>query len=242
MQTVRFLLAVTFLTVLRGGTVILAALFGVRHRPGGVYDRAQRKWGRGLLRWTGVEVRVEGRERLDGAVPTVYIANHASFVDIWALVAELPGSPRFVFKKEMNSIPLMGLAMRSMQHIPIDRKNLSAAFAAYDEAAALIRSGISAVVFAEGTRSRDGKLHTFKKGPFVLAIAAGAPVLPILCAETFETLPKGSITPRRGTVMLRVGHPIETTGMTYDDRNPLSQAARAQLVALGAEAVETPAG
>ncbi|MGH7561905.1 MAG: lysophospholipid acyltransferase family protein [Gemmatimonadales bacterium] len=241
MQTLRYLLAVSLLTLLRSGTVIVAALLGVRQRTGGVYDQAQRRWGAGMLRWTGVTVRVEGAERLDPSVETVYIANHASFVDIWAILKELPGTVRFVFKKEMNRIPVMGLAMRRMKHIPIDRKNLAAAFSAYEEAAVLMRTGISAVVFAEGTRSRDGRLHTFKKGPFVLAIAAGARVLPILCAGTFETLPKGSFTPKRGTVTLRIGEPIPTTGMTYEDRDRLSRAARAQLIALGGDPVETPA-
>jgi 1-acyl-sn-glycerol-3-phosphate acyltransferase len=239
-QTLRYLLAITILTVWHGGAVIVSALLRTKQREGGVYDRAQRRWGRGMLRWTGVGVRVEGGEKLS-STPAVYIANHASFVDIWALLQELPGTVRFVFKKEMNRIPVLGLAMRSMQHIPIDRKNLSAAFAAYEEAALLIRGGISAVVFAEGTRSRDGKLHTFKKGPFVLAIAAGVPVIPVLCEGTFAALPKGSMTPRRGTVTLRIGDPIPTTGLSYEDRNPLSQSARAQLVAMGAEPVETPA-
>jgi 1-acyl-sn-glycerol-3-phosphate acyltransferase len=240
-QTLRFLLAIFLLTVWHGGTVILAALFGTKHREGGVYDRAQRRWGRGMLKWTGIRVRVVGGEKLDRASPAVYIANHASFVDIWALLQELPGTVRFVFKKEMNRIPVLGRAMRAMQHISIDRKNLSAAFAAYEEAALLIRGGISAVVFAEGTRSRDGKLHTFKKGPFVLAIAAGVPVIPVLCEETFATLPKGSMTPRHGTVTLRIGDPIPTAGLSHEDRTPLSQTARAQLVAMGAEPVETPA-
>jgi len=240
-QTLRFVLAVFLLTVWHGGSVIVAALLGTKHREGGVYDKAQRRWGSGMLRWTGVRVRVIGGEKLDPAASAVFIANHASFVDIWALLQELPGTVRFVFKKEMNKIPVLGLAMRSMRHIPIDRKNLSAAFAAYEEAALLIRGGISAVVFAEGTRSRDGKLHTFKKGPFVLAIAAGVPVIPVLCEDTFATLPKGSLTPRRGTVTLRIGEPIPTTGMSYEDRTPLSQAARAQLVAMGAEPLETPA-
>jgi 1-acyl-sn-glycerol-3-phosphate acyltransferase len=240
-QTLRYLIAIVILTLWHGGAVIVAALFRVQQREGGGYDRAQRRWGQGMLRWTGIRVRVEGGEKLRASAPAVYIANHASFVDIWALLQELPGTVRFVFKKEMNKIPVLGLAMRSMQHFPIDRKNLSAAFAAYEEAAVLIRGGISAVVFAEGTRSRDGKLHTFKKGPFVLAIAAGVPVVPVLCRETFATLPKGSLTPRRGTVTLHVGDPIPTTGLSYEDRTPLSQSARAQLVAMGAEPVETPA-
>ncbi|MGQ0702777.1 MAG: lysophospholipid acyltransferase family protein, partial [Gemmatimonadales bacterium] len=138
-----------------GTRVVLAALLGVKHRPGGIYDRSGRQWGKGMLRWCRIRVRVEGRERIPDT-PVVYISNHASQIDIWALLAELPGSVRFVYKKGMNWIPLMGLAMRRAKHIPIKRQVKSLAFSAYDEAAKLIQSGLSAVVFAEGTRSRTG--------------------------------------------------------------------------------------
>jgi 1-acyl-sn-glycerol-3-phosphate acyltransferase len=217
-----------------GSRVLLAAIGRVRQRPGGIYDRAAREWGRGMLRGTGITVRVEGRERLDPTVPTVYIANHASQLDIWAILAEFPGTLRFVYKKGMDWIPLMGMAMRAARHIPIKRQVKSAAFAAYDEAAGYIRAGSSAVVFAEGTRSRDGRLQPFKKGPFVLAIAAQAPVVPVLCVGTFELMPRGSWSPKRGTVTLRVGERIPTAGMTYDDRAGLADQTRAALLAMGA--------
>ncbi len=218
-----------------GSRVLLAALFRVRQRAGGIYDRAAREWGRGMLRGTGITVQVEARERLEPAVPAVYIANHASQIDIWAILAELPGTVRFVYKKGMDWIPLMGMAMRAARHIPIKRQVKSAAFAAYDEAAAYIREGSSAVVFAEGTRSRDGRLQPFKKGPFVLAIAAQAPVIPVLCDGTFELMPRGSWSPRPGTVRLVIGAPIPTVGMDYDARTTLAERCRAALLAMGAK-------
>ena len=214
MQTLRYLASFIGSMGFWGSRVLLAAIFGVRQRPGGIYDRAAREWGRAMLRGTGMRVVVEGGERLDPAVPKVYIANHASQVDIWALLAELPGTVRFVYKKGMDWIPLMGIAMRAARHIPIRRQVKSAAFAAYDEAAKYLRAGSSAVVFAEGTRSRDGKLMPFKKGPFVLAIAAQAPVVPVFCGGTFALMPRGSWTPKRGTVTLKIGDAIVTTGMT----------------------------
>jgi 1-acyl-sn-glycerol-3-phosphate acyltransferase len=155
-------------------------------------------------------------------------------VDIWALLAELPGTVRFVYKKGMDWIPLMGIAMRAARHIPIRRRVKSAAFAAYDEAAKYLRAGSSAVVFAEGTRSRNGRLLPFKKGPFVLAIAAQAPVVPVFCGGTFELMPRGSWTPKRGTVTLKIGEAISTAGMSYEDRGALAERTRAVLLALGA--------
>ncbi|HEV8599949.1 MAG TPA: lysophospholipid acyltransferase family protein [Gemmatimonadales bacterium] len=217
-----------------GSRVLLAASVGVKQRTGGIYDRAARGWARGMLRGARITVRVEGRERLDPSVPKVYIANHASQIDIWAILAEFPGTIRFVYKKGMDWIPLMGMAMRAARHIPIKRQIKSAAFAAYDEAASYIRAGSSAVVFAEGTRSRNGKLQPFKKGPFVLAIAAQAPVLPVFCEGTFELMPKGSWSPKPGSVTLRLGEPIPTTGMSYEDRARLADETRAALVAMGA--------
>ena len=218
-----------------GSRVLLAAVFRVKQRSGGVYDRGARGWARGMLRGTGISVRVEGRERLDPSVPKVYIANHTSQVDIWAILAEFPGTVRFVYKKGMDWIPLMGMAMRAARHIPIKRQVKSAAFAAYDEAAGYIRAGSSAVVFAEGTRSRDGRLQPFKKGPFVLAIAAQAPVVPVLCVGTFELMPRGSWAPKPGTVTLRVAEQIPTAGMSYEDRARLADETRAVLLAMGAK-------
>lgn len=233
-QTLRYLGCFVLSMGYWGSRVLFAAVFRVRQRSGGIYDRAAREWGRAMLRGTGIRVVVEGRERLDSAAPKVYIANHASQVDIWALLAELPGTVRFVYKKGMDWIPLMGMAMRAARHIPIKRQVKSAAFAAYDEAANYIRGGSSAVVFAEGTRSRDGKLLPFKKGPFVLALAAQVPVVPVLCQGTYEAMPRGSWSPRRGTVVLKIGAAIETRGMTYEDRAALACRTRAALLAMGA--------
>lgn len=217
-----------------GTGVVVAALFGVRYRPGNIYDRSGRGWGRGMLRFSRIKVDVVGRERIPD-VPVVYISNHASEIDIWALLAELPGSVRFVYKKGMDWIPLMGLAMRRARHIPIKRQVKSQAFSSYDEAAKLIQGGISAVVFAEGTRSRNGKLQPFKRGPFVLAIAAQVPVVPVYCENTFALMPKGSFSPKPGSITLHVGEPIPTAGMQYDDRGELAERTRSALIKMGAK-------
>jgi 1-acyl-sn-glycerol-3-phosphate acyltransferase len=226
------------LTVWFGGGVIFAALFGVRKKHGGVFDRWTQAWARSLCRVNRIRVEVDHGERIPRDRPAVYISNHASFLDILALLDVLPGSIRFVAKKEFFLIPVIGLAMKAMGHVFIDRANRGSAFSSYDAAARAIREGTSAVVFAEGTRSRTGRLLPFKKGPFVLAVAAQVPVVPVYCAHTFELLPKGSFSPRPGTVTVRVGEPIETTGLSYEARDELAAEARRRMVALGA--VEEP--
>jgi 1-acyl-sn-glycerol-3-phosphate acyltransferase len=232
--TIRYVGSFVIYMAWHGSRVLLAAIAGVKQKTGGVYDQAARGWARGMLRGTRISVRIEGRERLDAPRPCVYISNHASFIDIWAILAEFPGTVRFVYKKGMDWIPLMGLAMRAARHIPIDRVNRSAAFAAYDEAARFVREGASAVVFAEGTRSRDGRLKAFKKGPFVLAIAAGVPVVPVFCENTHTLMPRGSWSPKPGTVTLHIGPPIPTSGLDYEARDELARQARGMLLHMGA--------
>lgn len=233
-QTIRYVSAFVVYIAWTCTWAISAALLGVRQRPGGAYDRSARAWGVGMLRSTGITVRVEGREHLDPETPCVYMSNHASLVDIWAILAEIPGTIRFVYKKGMDWIPLMGIALRAAKHLPIDRHNRTRAFSMYDRAAGMIRRGFSAVVFPEGTRSLDGRLQPFKKGSFVLAIAAGAPVIPVFCENTYELMPRGSWSPRRGTVTLRIGAPIPTAGLSYEDRDQVASATRKALLALGA--------
>src|SRR5262249_35248511 len=181
-----------------------AALFGLRQKHGGLFDDSQQRWARALLRWHRIEVVVVHGERIDPAQPAVYISNHASFIDIWALLTTLPGTIRFVAKKEFFRLPVIGLAMKAMGHVFIDRANRSSAVSSYDSAAESIRTGTSVVVFAEGTRSRTGKLQSFKKGPFVLAVAAEVPVIPVYCANTFVLLPKSSWSPKPGKVEVRI--------------------------------------
>ncbi len=231
-QALRYLTAFPVLTLWHGGTVIVAALRGVRQVSGGVYDRAHKRWGAGLLRAARIRLEVEHAERLRPDRPCVYVANHVSFIDIWALLAALPGTVRFVAKQELFRVPVFGQAIRAAEHIAIDRANRAAAFAAYDEAARAVRGGRSAIVFAEGTRSRDGRLLPFKKGPFVLAIAAQVPVVPVLVHGAFELMPRGALYPRRGTVVLRIGDAIDTAGLGYDDRDRLGGRARAALEGL----------
>ncbi len=230
----RYLAAIVGYTVWIGTRIVIASLVGIRQVPGGFYDRIQFRYGALLLRSSGIAVKVEGLERLLPGQPVVFIANHVSWVDIWMLLVALPGTTRFVFKKELLRIPFLGRAAVAMGHVPLDRGNRGSAFASYDRAAEKIRSGTSAIVFAEGTRSADGRLLKFKKGPFVLAIAAHAPVVPVVCEGSFERLPKGSISPRPGVVTVRIGAPIPTTGMGYDGRDVLADQTRAAMLAMGA--------
>jgi 1-acyl-sn-glycerol-3-phosphate acyltransferase len=215
-QTVRWLGAAVIATLRQGTRIVVASWRGVGDAPGGIYDSAVRDWSATLLK--------AGR---------IIVANHISVLDIPALIVGLPAVPKFVMKKELLKVPLFGRAARAAGHIAIDRANRGAAFTAYDEAAGVVRGGRSALVFAEGTRSRSGKLLPFKKGPFVLAIAAQVPVVPVVVMGSYDLMPKMTLVPRPGTVILRVGHDISTRGLNYDDREQLAADARRAMVTLG---------
>jgi 1-acyl-sn-glycerol-3-phosphate acyltransferase len=212
--------------------VIWAGIRGVPNDPGGVYDRVPHQWATDLMRVNEVEVDVDGLERIPAGVPCVYAANHLSIVDIWILLVVLPGRLRFLAKREISHYPFLGRALRAAHHIFVDRGDLGRAMEAYHEAAQVMRGGMSAIVFVEGTRSRDGQLRPFKKGAFVLAIAAGAPVVPVRIDGTFEMLPRGSLAIRPGRTRVRIGQPLSTTGLGYEDREALLSRCREEILKL----------
>jgi 1-acyl-sn-glycerol-3-phosphate acyltransferase len=230
---IRFLLSGLVLTGWYSLEVIFAALRRAPNKPGGVYDRVPYDWARALIAINRISVDVEGLDRIPAGTPCVFAANHLSVVDIWLLLVVLPGRLRFMAKREISHYPLLGTALRAAHHIFIDRKDLSRALEAYREAALVMRSGMSAIVFVEGTRSRDGVLKPFKKGAFVLAIAAGAPVVPVRIDGTFEMLPPGSLAFRSGKTRVRIGRPLLTSGLSYDDRDDLMARCREEILGLG---------
>ena len=221
MRTVLTLVMMVILTPVFAMVVIFAGLFGVPNRPNGLFDRAPRLWARIALRLAGVRLVLHDEGRLHPARPRVFVSNHVSWYDIFTLMAILPRY-RFVAKAELFKIPLFGPAARRAGTIPIQRENRKAAFQSYDEAAREIRGGASVVVCPEGTRGDSYALRPFKKGPFVLAIAAEAPIVPLVVYGTREVQPKGSFMIRSGTVHVHFLEEIPTAGMQYDDRDKLA--------------------
>ena len=224
--------AITLLvnTIVLGTLVTVADYLGFRKGPGTIFDRAPRWWARALLATGGVKVVVHDAHRLEGERSRVFAANHLSWFDVLALASVLPHYA-FVAKSELFKIPIFGRGARAVGTIPIDRDNRKAAFQSYEEAAALVRTGASIVVYPEGTRGTVYPLRQFKKGPFVLAIAAGTPVVPTLVYGAIEVLRRGSLWLKPGTIHIHLLEPVETTGMTYDDRDRLAGLVRERMAA-----------
>ena len=228
MRTLVAALTLAVLTTVLGGVVIVARLLGVKDGPGTVYERLPRLWARGILAMSGIRVVLHHPERARTGEPRIFASNHVSWYDVLVLVAYLPRYS-FVAKAELFKVPVFGPAARAIGTIPIDRENRAAAFQSYDEAAGQIRGGRSVVVYPEGTRGTSYAIRPFKKGPFVLAVAAGVPVVPTLIHGTLEALPRGSLWLRPGRVDVHLLEPVETAGLGYDAREALAAAVHDRL-------------
>jgi 1-acyl-sn-glycerol-3-phosphate acyltransferase len=215
-------------TITLGLMVIIAGLFGVEDKPGGIYDKVPRWWSIWVMRAVGVKVRVHGLENAGDESPRIFASNHVSWFDVPALAKVLPRY-KFVAKAELFKVPIFGRAMRSAGMIEIQRENRKAAFGAYEVAAERIRAGNSVVVFPEGTRGYEYALRPFKKGPFVLAIAAGVPIVPIIMHGTIEIMRKGSIWAHSGTIDIHLLEPVSTSSVDYDHREALMQTVRTRM-------------
>ncbi len=215
--------------VLALASFVLATLLGsLLALPAGLIDRTgdlvlvlARLWARVLLGAPGVKVEVVQHAPLDPKRPYVFMANHASMIDIWAVFVAVPFPLRFIAKKQLGAIPLFGWAMRAGRFIFIDRQNAASARRSIAEASRRIKSGQSVVIFPEGTRTRDGSLAAFKKGGFHLAIESGAEIVPVAIHGSRELMPRGSALIRSGHVRLEIGEPISTAGLGPVDREAL---------------------
>ena len=214
--------AVIGLTGFYSTRVILASWFVPKDTFGCRCDWLSRRWCRLVLRVTGVELALESSDRVDWKEPSVVVANHQSWFDIFVLVAALPGRVRFVAKKELGGIPIFGRAWHACGHIAIDRDDRRSAIESLDRAAERVRTdGLAITLFPEGTRSADGRLQDFKKGAFALATKSGFPIVPVGITGTRHIMPKGSFRVRGGPVRVRVGDPIDPALFGENGRDEL---------------------
>jgi 1-acyl-sn-glycerol-3-phosphate acyltransferase len=187
------------------------------------------------LALSGIRYRVGGAQHLPLDRAAVYCANHQSNVEPSLLFTALHPRMHILYKAEINQIPILARAFRMGGFIPVDRRNKEAAMRSIEAGAASIRAGHSFLIFPEGTRSKTDELLPFKKGGFIMAIKAQAPIVPVAVQGARAAMRKGSRLVWPVTVSIRVGEPIETAGLDLKARDALIDKVRQRIAALVAE-------
>lgn len=216
----------TILTLLGIPVLLVCALVGWRDGFL-VYGRWMMRVGRALL---GIRVEVSGLERLDRRTPCVFMSNHVSFLDAPMLVTVVDRPVRFIVKRFVFRIPVMGLGMRFAGYVPLDKEGVGEGRKRIARAADLIRTkGYSFLVYPEGTRSWEGTLLPFRRGGFFLALETGAPIVPVSVRGTYELMPRGRRSIRPGVVRIAFHEPVPAAGHTPETMPALMERVRAAI-------------
>jgi len=204
-RTVFFLIpAISVYTIVLGTASIISSLFD---RRGHFAHECARAWSWLILKTTGVRVRVEGLDRITPRTTYVFVSNHQSIYDIPVIFASLPYQLRIIAKASLAKFPVLGWHLRRGGHLFVDRGNPDRA-GILARWRALVRDGLSLIIFAEGTRSWDGAVGRFKAGSFLLALEAGLPIVPLSVVGTRHVMQKGRLRTEPGNVELIVHDPI----------------------------------
>ena len=218
---------------------ILIILYIAIAGPIGLVIGAVLRWEAGLyalghagvwlaLKLTGIKYRVIGLDQVPQTA-VVFCSNHESNVDPPVLFKALHSRLRILYKAELRKFPLMGTVFDVGGFVPVDRSDREKSLAAISRGAASLKSGNSFLIFPEGTRSRTGGLLPFKKGGFIMAIEAQAPIVPVGVRGGRDAMKKGSAFVRPVNVVVRVGAPIPTAGLTMEHRDDLIARVKAEV-------------
>lgn len=188
-----------------------------------------RLWARGTLAAGGVRVRVEGAAEVDAERGYVVMANHASYFDVLAMLAVLPGQYRFVAKRSLFFIPIFGWSLWAGGFIPVDRKDRSRAREIWATAGKRLAAGSSVLFYPEGTRSPDGRIHGFQRGAFLVALHTGAPILPVGISGAHPIMPRHRFSVQPGEIRVHFGSPVETGERGVRDKNELIRQVRQEV-------------
>ncbi|MDY6853345.1 MAG: lysophospholipid acyltransferase family protein [Thermodesulfobacteriota bacterium] len=219
LRSIYFWSVVTVITVLYFPVVALSLPF---NRGGKVIRFHVNTWGRLCLFASGVKLRITGIENIIQGRPQIFMSNHQSMHDIFAL-SVLPVSFKWLAKKELFKVPILGCLMYMVGSVRVDRYNPQKAKKGIDAAQSKIQSGTSIMIFPEGTRSYDGRLQPFKKGGFLLALKKKIPLVPITIKGSNKIMKKGTMKVHPGDIDIIINEPIETENLRVKDRKDLVQ-------------------
>ena len=196
---------IIILTIVYSIVAIIGGGIGIRS----TYFILSRQWSKVILRIAGVRVKVNGLDNLYPMQRRIYVVNHTSYFDIPILLASIPDRVRIMYRKNLERIPIFGWGVASSPFIGIQREKARDAMRGIEEAIQTISTGESVVIFAEGTRSKDGRLSKFKRGAFLLASRSGKQIIPIALSGAHKIMPKDSKRFYSGEVELTILQPFE---------------------------------
>lgn len=204
----QFIIALPLLlvaTVLAALATIIGSMLG--------FSRSMGYWPGHIWAWLFcrlclVSVKVEGRDNISPRTSYVFVANHQGAFDIFTIYGFLGHNFRWMMKKSLEKIPLVGYACRVSGHIYVDNSSPSAVKHTMETAEKRLAGNMSVVVFPEGSRTRDGRMHGFRRGAFMLAVEFGLPVVPVTIDGAFSVMPRGAVLPRPGKIRMTIHKPI----------------------------------
>jgi 1-acyl-sn-glycerol-3-phosphate acyltransferase len=226
-RTVFYLIpAITIYTIVLGTVSIVSSAFDSH---GHFAHRCARAWSWLILKTTGVRVAVEGLEKLTPATTYIFVSNHQSIYDTPVVFDSLPYQLRIIAKESLAKFPVLGWHLKRGGHLFVDRRDPDRT-GILKRWRALVSEGLSLIIYAEGTRSRDGHVGRFKAGSFLLAIQAGLPIVPLAVVGTRAVMPKGRLRTEPADVTLIIHTPIQPPALdhpTVHDAKMLADAVHA---------------
>jgi len=208
--------------------VIAAGLLG---RTGNLAFSLTKIWAYTMLAVSFVRTEIKNKARITKGQSYIIISNHQSHYDILALVTTLGIQFRWFIKREILKVPIFGYGLYASRNIFLDRSNTAKAIESINKGLDRLPAGASVMVFAEGTRSADGRIQEFKKGGFMTAIMRKLPILPITVNGSRRVLPKGSLVVKPGRIQVVIGDPIDTGNYTAETVQELIDTTRRTIMA-----------
>lgn len=179
-----------------------------------------------------VRVTVKGRENISKGTSYVFVANHQGAYDIFAIYGYLGHNFKWMMKKALERIPLVGYSCRRAGHIYVDNRTPAAIRQTMADAERQLAGGMSVVVFPEGSRTLDGKVHAFRRGAYTLAVEFGLPVVPLTIDGAYKVMPRTALLPRPGHITLTIHRPIEAPSDGHEMKSLIETSRQAILSAL----------
>lgn len=224
LRTLWFLIVAFVMTLM---TAPLVTVIGLMHSHADLIDRLIRIWARTLVRAAGIELSIEGQDKLSRARRYIVIANHASYLDIPCLLAAIDQPLRFMAKASLFRVPIFGWGLIAAGFIPIDRKKTTKGKASFDLAVRRIRGGNSIIIFPEGGRSKTRQMEPWKHGAFLLSMKSGLPIVPTAIRGNYDVMPRTRFRIVPGPVRIVIGDPIDTTHVSVRQKDEMMEKLRA---------------